>query len=392
MRMRASIILALSLLAAGGIGCQQLKLERPRAVSEADWLTFGDSPYRTQYADITLDPPLEQAWEYDAGGGFGAVSPLLLRDVVLVANEKGEVHAIDLETGKKRGQENFGEAIHAAPVVGEGVLYIPLAWGRTVLRAFDLARGADRWRIRGVPIEGGLYLDDETLYAIDVESHLTAYEVAGGTPRWQRTLDSMATVFASPVRTARGHLVLADDAGMVYCLDPADGAEVWRRPLGAPVQTTPATDGETLFLATTRGRFFALDAATGTTRWHYAAPDTSVYLASPALGGKTVYFGGSDGLLRALDARTGEVRWTHAFEDAVTAPPLVTRGTVYVGTMGKMLYGLDRTSGEARWQHPLKGRVKSAMAARDGMLIVLTEPHHVYLFHPPETDYAASSD
>ncbi len=380
------------LLALAAFGCQSLKLERPRAVTDADWLTEGDSPLRQHAADVALDPPLEEAWVYNAGGGFGAVSPLILRDVVLVANEKGEVHAIDLETGKKRGQENFGEAIHASPVVGEGVLYVPLAWGGTVLRAYDLARATDRWRIRGVPIEAGLFLREKTLYTIDVESRLFAYDVQTGTPRWQLTLDSMATVFASPVTTASGHMVVADDRGSVLCLDPEDGTEVWRQALRSPVQVTPASSGERLYLSTTRGRLFALDAATGRPRWHFSVPDTTVYFAAPALAGETLFFGGSDGALRALDARTGSVLWTFQVEDAFTAPPIVTRETVYVGSMGRMLYGVDRATGAKRWEHRLKGRVKSAMAARDGMLVVLTEPHHVYLFQPASLDYAASSE
>ncbi|WP_456428598.1 outer membrane protein assembly factor BamB family protein, partial [Rhodocaloribacter sp.] len=82
-------------------------------------------------------------------------------------------------------------------------------------------------------------------------------------------------------------------------------------------------------------------------------------------------------------------RWTFETPDAITAPPLITRSTVYVGTMGRMLYGVDRSTGAKLWEHRLKGRVKSPMAAREGILVVLTEPHEVYLFRPAKKALAA---
>ncbi|GIV59819.1 MAG: hypothetical protein KatS3mg043_0908 [Rhodothermaceae bacterium] len=378
-----------------GTGCTALRLERPALVRESDWLTEGDSPRRGHAVDVPLNPPLDLAWTYDAGGGFGPVSPLLLGEAVLVATRHGEVHGIRVADGKKIGTQGVGEAVDGTPAVGHGLLYVPVAWGGKVLRALDLARPAEVWSLRKAPpIEAGVLLLGQTLFVADVEGTVWALDARTGETRWTRRLHETtgtrggAAVLATPVATGSdpsdpaGRVVVVDEQGRVAALRPGDGTPVWTRHLGRPVEVTPTTDGATLFFATTRGRLLALEAATGQVRWTFAVPDTTVRLAAPALDGRDLAVGGSDGVLRLLDAATGQVRWTFAAPDAITAPPLLTRETIYVGTMGRMLYAVNRSDGMKTWEYRLEGRVKSAMAARDGLLVVLAEPHAVYAFVP----------
>ncbi len=387
---RGGLRLAALALALGLAGCTVLRLEHAKVVDADDWLTEGDSPRRENRADVTLDPPLEEAWTVNAGAGFGPVSPLILGETVLAATRKGEVVAVHRSDGKKLGTQGFGDVIEGSPVIAGGVLFVPVAWGKQTLRAYDLVAAKERWARRDLPpIEAGLLLLEDVLIAVDVESKAHAVAVKTGEELWSATLDERASVLATPVVSRAGHVLVADDRGRVVALRPEDGAPVWTRDLDAPVEVTPTTDGHTLFLATTRARLFALDADRGAVRWVFEAPDPTVRLAAPAISGDDLVFGGSDGVLRALDSATGALRWTFEAPDAITAPPLITRNTVYVGTMGRWLYAVDRSTGEKRWEHRLKGRVKSPMAARDGVLVVLTEPHEVYLFRPAKKALAA---
>ena len=114
--------------------------------------------------------------------------------------------------------------------------------------------------------------------------------------------------------------------------------------------------------------------------WSLALPDTTVRFSPPAVDDGLVVVGASDGLLRAFDPATGELRWSFEVDEAFAAAPLMTPERVYIGSMAGKVYGVDRATGEVLWEHRLRGRVKSALAARDGFLIVLSEPHFVYLF------------
>jgi outer membrane protein assembly factor BamB len=187
------------------------------------------------------------------------------------------------------------------------------------------------------------------------------------------------TVHATPVLT-HGFVVIADDQGRVVALNPADGSVQWTKELASPVYTSIAAAEGTLYVPSTRGRFFALDAAQGDVRWQVTLPDTTVRFTAPAVDGSLVVVGASDGALRAFDASTGAQQWLFQDAAALTATPLLTPNTVYIGNMGHSLFAVNRQTGRLRWKGDLKGRVKSALAARDGYLVVLSEPRFVYLF------------
>ncbi len=371
-------------------GCRALRLTELGRVDAADWTTEGAVPQRTHAADLALPPPLEEVWIYDAGAGFGPGSPLILGGYVLAATRKGEVHAIDFVTGKKRGMERFGDTVEGTPTADGSTLYVPGGWGRRALYAYDLQRGARRWAVKDAPIDGSPLLMGQTLVAVDMEGVVRGYDPADGSVRWSLPLEDAAAVHAAPVALNLDDFAVANDRGHVASLAAAGGQVHWTHDLGAPVYATPATDARRLFLPTTRGLFVALDAATGQERWRYALADTTVRFASPAVADGLVFFGGTDGILRALDAATGETRWQFGVDEAFAAAPLVTRDLVYIGSLGRMLYAVDRRTGEQRWETELRGRVKSALAAKDGHLVVLTEPRYVYLFRPAATEVATN--
>ena len=380
-------LIAVGLLA--GMGCRSIKIDPAPPVTSADWVTEGDSPQRQHAALGRLMPPLEEVWVYNAHAGFGAASPLIWHDVVLVGTLRGEIHAIDRATGGKRGTEEFGEAIEGSPVLHGDVLYVPSAWGGRAVTAYNVRTGATRWRFEGPPVEAGLLILGDRLIAADLEGTVRALDAQTGEVLWEQALASGSTgVYAAPL-AVDDRILVADDQGHAVLLAAATGEVLWTRRLPAPVYRTPATDGQRLFVPTTRGRVVALDAGDGRAVWTHALPDTTVRFTAPAYRSGSVVVGTSDGRLYSLAAATGDVQWEASVGEALVATPLLADGVVYVGGMDRHLYALDARTGEEIWTYELKGRVKSPMAARDGFLVVLTEPRLVYGFKT-STDYAVS--
>ena len=132
-------------------GCQSIRFDLPGRLTEEDWPTDGKTADRSRYVPESLSLPLEVSWEYSANAGFGPGSPLILDGVVLVGTRKGEIHAIELATGRKRGFKKMGEAIEGSPLIANGMLYVPSAWGKKVLVGFDLKRGVISWKVPGGP-------------------------------------------------------------------------------------------------------------------------------------------------------------------------------------------------------------------------------------------------
>jgi outer membrane protein assembly factor BamB len=303
----------------------------------------------------------------------------VLDGLVLTATRKGEVHAIDLETGRREGFESFGETLEGTPVVGDGVMYVPVGWGKRTLYAFDLLKGQSRWKVRGAPLEAGLLLLTDGLIAVDVRGGVRKYDLASGEVLWEYELGGKTLVRATPV-LVNGLVVVADTEGRLAAFDPLDGSVQWTQQLPAPVYSSFAANAQHLYVPTTRGEFLSVSAQDGSVRWRLALPDTTVRFTAPAVHDELIVVGGTDGVLRALRPTDGEPLWTYEAEAAITAPPLLTLQQVYLGTMGKQLIALARETGAEQWMHELPGRVKSPMVLHRGRLIVQAEPRHVLCF------------
>jgi polyvinyl alcohol dehydrogenase (cytochrome) len=138
----------------------------------------------------------------------------------------------------------------------------------------------------------------------------------------------------------RDVLVVGQKSGDAFALDPDDGKVIWKRRLGrggfaggvhwglaAAGTQVYAPNADTLILPTDADRgeakpgLFALDAATGETRWFTPAPEVCTEKTRPACDPGlsapataipgAVFAGGFDGVLRAYDASDGHVIWQY---------------------------------------------------------------------------------
>ncbi|HEY0454019.1 PQQ-binding-like beta-propeller repeat protein [Actinophytocola sp.] len=112
----------------------------------------------------------------------------------------------------------------------------------------------------------------------------------------------------------------------------------------ARVGSQPAVSGGVLYVGGPDGRFVALDAKSGETKWTYDANALTGPLPGgapngirdgAAVAGDTVYFGDSTGRIFALDKRTGKLKWAKEVStqdlSAMTSSPLVVGDRLFVG-------------------------------------------------------------
>ncbi|WP_158237456.1 outer membrane protein assembly factor BamB family protein [Halegenticoccus soli] len=245
------------------------------------------------------------------------------------------------QTGTSR---NGGGSTEAPPAIGDGVAYI----------AGDV-------RIEARDIE-----TEERLWEIDPE-------------------DSVAT---SPVLACG--VVYVTTLNETLALDPTDGSVVWRAEGGAPgdVSASPVAVDDRLYVAT--GGVAALDAETGSERWHAStehvvqgvAVDDRVYVGAasngsgevaaftidgdrwwrttepgqvyttPVVTENTVYAVSKTGTVTALAATDGHVRWQESVEPGVFQPPALANDRIVVGAgNGTQTIALDATTGERLWTY-----------------------------------------
>ncbi len=369
-----------------GAGCQTIQFQQPSISSSQDWLVDSGDLSRSRSYDEDLQAPLTLEWEYNAAAAFGQGSPLLLKGVVLVANKKGEMHAIELKTGAKRGIKSFGEGIEGSPIIHEGKLIVASAWGKRTLTSFDLKKGSFVWRNKGVPIESGMVLVDGVLVAADVDGFVTGYDPSTGKMSWSQSLGKGISVQSALLQVGDLSVFVADDAGNAFLFNASDGRQLWTQKLSGPSYEGGSTFGDRIIVPTTRGALDVLDASTGKVLWRNELSSANVRMGSSAVDDELVVVAATDGIVRAFNSTDGSTVWESAFPDAIVAAPLITNRLVFVGSMGRHLYALDRLTGEVKWETALRGRIKSAMAVADGGLIVLSEPRYVTYFKEESND------
>jgi outer membrane protein assembly factor BamB len=259
-------------------------------------------------------------------------------------------------------------------------LFVPNAWGKNALIAFDLFEGVRLWEYRGVPIEASVLPVRDVVIVGDVEGNVISLDRATGTIRWVYEFEYVATILSGPTALNEDRIVVANELGDVVCLEVEDGTEVWTSSLDEPVQESIAADQRHVYIPTTRGSFYALDAVTGGIDWEYRLPNEGIRLTGAAVSSRMAVFGGSDGVLRALDLSDGTVIWTFQTDGTFAAPPAISGELVFVGSMDRGFFAVSSHDGSVQWSTTLRGRIKSAPAVRNGFVIVMSEPKYVYAF------------
>jgi outer membrane protein assembly factor BamB len=228
-----------------------------------------------------------------------------------------------------------------------------------------------------------------------------------GGPAW--TFESR-TLIEFPPAVSDGLAVFGTNSGRVYALRTRDGELAWARRQKGEIASTPAIDGDavyvssmdgrltaygfgagvplwtfsaggspiessplvvdgTVYVGTWAGALYAVDAATGEQRWRYQAP--ADIKGSAALADGAIVVGDYAGNVHALDPRTGAERWTYTGGTRFYGGPAVSGHTIVIGDVGGAVIALDARTGAERWRHSTGGAyVYSTPAIADGAAYV----------------------
>lgn len=377
----------LAILLATIIGCSGLRLNGPLRTSEADWPTLAKTGLRQSAVNEPLTPPLVQIWEEDITGGIGSGSPLIVDTVLVIGNLRGELYAISIETGKRIGWVDIGEAIEGSPVIEGSIVYVAISNSNESLIAFDLTTGKPLWKRVHGDIEASLLLLQGKLYFGNTNGTFLCVSCESGNKVWQFDLPDNKRLkgIRSSAATDGKQIIFGSDDGNVYSLDATDGRKLWQFATGAPIKAAPSISGNVVTIGNTNGRLVCLDLLTGTLRWSVSL-QTGIYASAVYAGpdkvgtGGSVIVGTTGGKVVALHTSDGSALWETNVEGVVNSQAAVADNIVFVGTLTKMLFALNTGDGSIIWKQTLTGRVKSAPAIARGRLFVATDDRNVTAF------------
>ncbi len=165
-------------------------------------------------------------------------------------------------------------------------------------------------------------------------------------PAGQQPVSSEVTEPVTPPRAEDWHTFMYDlgFSGISPDKSLAPPLELlWKFKTGGPLYASPVIANGILYIGSTDGKLYALDAKQWGIKWVFDAGDAIRY--SAAVFGDRVYFSARNNKIYALDAKTGKKLWEFKSKNWMDAPPIVTDNKVYVGAFRSTIYVLNARTG-----------------------------------------------
>jgi len=236
-------------------------------------------------------------------------------NVVVVAGERGQVIALDAETGAERWRVNVGAEVLAPPAVGGGLVVLRASDHR--LFGLEAKSGQQRWlHQRNTPAlalrshSGVLIVDNQValvgfpggkVIAVSLEHGAGLWELSVARPRGATELERVSDVAGVPA-LGRNEVCAVTYQGRAACFDIASGNTLWTRDFSSYA----GMDRDTRFamLVDERDSVQALDAYSGITVWRQDAMPRR-RLTRPRIIGDYVVLGDGEGYVHVLGREDG---------------------------------------------------------------------------------------
>ncbi len=233
---------------------------------------------------------------------------------------------------------------------------------------------------------------------------LYAVELDDGDDIWQfsqkSTMQNQFAIFATPILTPDGQLIVGAYDKVLYSLDPTVDPEQedninWSFP--------DAKDRWIGSVLVANDRIYAPNADhklyilnfDGELQGEPFEADNALWTA-PVTDGEKIYFTSLGSTVYALDAISAEKVWEQKIDGAILGGiALGPDGVLYIGTFSGMVTALNTSNGKPFWEKQFPGQIWSTPALSDGTLYVGTSDGHVYALNAEDgseiSDFMADS-
>ena len=172
------------------------------------------------------------------------------------------------------------------------------------------------------------------------------------------------TVRSSPA-LVDGVIYIGSSDGFLYALDALSGDLVWKYDAESPIASSPAIHGETVVVGSRNGVLHGVSTNGGISRWSLeTGPDLPTawgyegwdyIMSSPTVVDGVAYWGSGDGYVYAVTVESGEELWRFSTGGRVRSTPAVVNGQLVVGNSSGFVFALDAASGRERWRFETAG-------------------------------------
>jgi len=170
-------------------------------------------------------------------------------------------------------------------------------------------------------------------------------------------------------------LFVASSNGRLYAIDAAYGEKRWEFDTGGKIWTTPAVENGVVYVSNYAKQLYAIK--DGKELWHKDYP--AAIASSLAISENSIFFGTFDQNLYAVSKIDGSETWKFRGEDWFWAKPTVKDGIVYAGCLDQKIYALDASSGKEIWQFAGDGRIVTSPISWGDFVVAISEAGEIYV-------------
>ncbi|MGV2948186.1 outer membrane protein assembly factor BamB [Acinetobacter sp. AGC35] len=237
--------------------------------------------------------------------------------LVVVGNQKGQLFALDQQTGEQKWTAQLTGALLAPSLIHAGRV-ISVSNDGTVY-AHEIATGTQVWTYNLPNVQFSLRgmaapvaLDARNVLIASSNAYIYALDALSGVPKLQRRvavsdgrsdLQRLVDIDGEPV-VAGQFVVTTSYQGQVTVLDLASQQVVWSE--DASSIQRPEVVGNGVFVAQTDGKIKAFEITSGQPLWENDQL-LNRKLSNPVMLGTDLVVGDLDGVLHLIDPRTGQI-------------------------------------------------------------------------------------
>lgn len=299
----------------------------------SDWPMKNGDIFNSRNVQDSIKPPLEIRWFQPGGNGN-----VITEGFTVYKFSGGELCAVDLVSSKRKWSIRFEDDNRennqvyyggpneggwtAAPVVKNGIIYVGARWHLYAVKDQG-NKGTVLWKTQ-INSQTPLVFANSTLYGVDEQYYLKAYDIATGKNKW-----GTQKVTANKGITVANGKIFASESSVVYAfIDKGKSAtKIWSKQLSPKWgRLTQIAYKDHMLFTGLENKFYALNPSTGTIIWSTTLP--SKVTEAPAIGKQFVYLNLNDGSTVALDMYNGKIRWKVAGQ--AYGSPLVVGDIVYI--------------------------------------------------------------